>query len=74
MHFGNSGFASSGAMEHITPAKESEIRRNIFKSEVQRHITNCGNCKGASLSVDNFKVMKQCRDDYSAKVNEAKFN
>ena len=59
------------AMEHITPAKESEIRRNIFKSEVQRHITNCGNCKGASLSVDNFKVMKQCRDDYSAKVNEA---
>ena len=52
------------AIEHTTP-KES------LKSEVKNHIFGCNECKNGSLSVDQFKVMKQCRNDYSTRIQEA---
>ena len=52
------------AIEHTTP-KES------LKSEVKNHIFGCNECKNGSLSVDQFKVIKQCRNDYSTRIQEA---
>ena len=52
------------AMEHITPKESTQ-------SEVQKHIFGCGECKNGDLSVDNFKAVKQCRDDYSTRISEA---
>ena len=52
------------AKEHTTP-KESNI------SEIKNHIFGCDNCKNGDLSEDQFQVMKQCRNDYSARIYEA---
>ena len=52
------------AMEHITPKESTQ-------SQIQKHIFGCNSCKNSNLSVDNFKTVKQCRDDYSARISEA---
>ena len=52
------------AMEHITPKESTQ-------SQVQKHIFGCNGCKNGVLSVDNFSTVKNCRSDYSAKINEA---
>ena len=58
------GHLATRAMEHITPEVSTQ-------SEVQKHIFGCGECKNGDLSVDNFKAVKQCRDDYSTRISEA---
>lgn len=52
------------AKEHINP-KESN------QSEVKNHIFQCDSCKSGKLSVNNFAVLKQCKDDYAARISEA---
>ena len=54
------------AKEHITP-KEST------KSEVKNHIFECNTCKNSTLSVENFSILKQCKNDYTCKITEALF-
>ena len=41
------------------------------QSEVKKHIFGCDECKKSNLSVENFSIKKQCRDDYSARISEA---
>ena len=52
------------AMEHVNQ-KESN------QSEVKKHIFGCDVCKNGDLSVENFTAVKQCKNDYSAKISEA---
>ena len=56
------------AREHINP-KESN------QSEIKNHIFDCNTCKthclSGNLSVKNFTILKQCRDDYAARISEA---
>ena len=57
---------STRVKEHLTP-KENE------KSAITKHIFRCQTCKKSQLSIDNFSILKECRSDYSCKVNEALF-
>ena len=52
------------AKEHTTP-KESNI------SEIKNHIFGCDDCKNGELSENQFQVIKQCKNDYSARIYEA---
>ena len=52
--------------EHITPTESK-------KSEIKSHIFDCHTCKNKTLSVDDFSIMKSCRDDYTTRISEALF-
>ena len=52
------------AKEHLTPKESSQ-------SAVTSHIFDCETCKKGQLSVDQFCIIKQCRNDYRCKINEA---
>ena len=52
------------AMEHTTPKESTQ-------SEIKNHLFQCNDCKNGDHTVSNFQVMKQCRNDYSAKIHEA---
>lgn len=52
------------AKEHITP-KESN------QSEIKNHIFGCDKCKNGNLNVNNFRVLKQCKDEYATRISEA---
>ena len=54
------------AKEHVTP-KESK------KSEVKNHIFECNTCKNSQLSVENFSILKQCKNNYTCQITEALF-
>ena len=54
------------ANEHVTP-KESP------KSEIKNHIFECNTCKNSQLSVENFTILKQCKNDYTCRITEALF-
>ena len=50
--------------EHLAP-KESN------KSAIKDHILDCNTCKNGQISVENFSVMKGCRNEYTCKISEA---
>ena len=50
--------------EHVTPKVSP-------KSEIKNHIFECNSCKNAQLSTSNFRILKQCKNDYSARISEA---
>ena len=50
--------------EHLAP-KESN------KSAIKDHILECNRCKNGQISVENFSVMKGCRNEYTCKISEA---
>ena len=50
--------------EHVTP-KESN------KSEIKEHIFDCHTCKNSNITVDNFNILKPCKDDYITRISEA---
>ena len=52
------------AKEHLTP-------KRVNPSAVTSHIFKCATCKTGPLSVDNFSIVKQCRNDYRCKISEA---
>ena len=56
----------SRAKEHVNP-------KDTNQSEVKNHIFKCDSCKKGVPSdpVQNFSVMKQCKNDYSASISEA---
>ena len=54
------------AKEHITP-------KDSTKSEVKNHIFECNTCKNSQLSVENFSILKKCKNDYTCKIAEALF-
>ena len=41
------------------------------ESEVTVHLRSCDICKNSSL--DNFEIIKKCKSDHEAKINEAFF-
>ena len=41
------------------------------KSEIKSHIYNCPICHARFLSVDNFKVLKKCKNSYDIRIHEA---
>ena len=52
------------AKEHLTPKKSSQ-------SAVTSHIFGCEACKNGELSVENFSIVKQCKNDYQCKISES---
>ena len=54
-----------------TRAKEHTTPKESTQSEIKNHLFRCDVCKNGDHTVDNFQVMKQCRNDYSAKIHEA---
>ena len=55
------------AKEHLTP----KTANTVNPSAVVSHISNCETCKTGPLSVDHFSIVKQCKNDYRCKINEA---
>ena len=55
----------------VTRASEHTNPKESNSSEIKNHIFECEGCKNGNLSVDQFKVIKQCKNDYSAKIYEA---
>ena len=52
------------AKEHLNP-------KGSHNSEIKKHIFDCDSCKKSNLSVNKFKILKQCKDEYATRVNEA---
>ena len=52
--------------EHLTPLKQGGP-----KSEVRTHINRCPSCHKNFLSIDNFKVLKKCKNSYETVIHEA---
>ena len=55
----------------VTRAKEHLTPKETNPSAVTSHIFSCESCKNGQLSVDNFSIVKQCRNDYRCKIHEA---
>ena len=55
----------------VTRASEHTNPKESNSSEIKNHIFRCDCCKNGDLSVDQFKVLKQCKNDYSARIYEA---
>ena len=55
----------------VTRASEHTNPKESNSSEIKNHIFRCDSCKNGDLSVDHFKVLKQCKNDYSARIYEA---
>ena len=57
---------------HITTrAKEHLYHKGSNPSAVTTHIAGCEACKTGQLSVVNFSIVKQCRNDYRCKITES---
>ena len=52
------------AKEHLTPKENNQ-------SAVTSHIFGCETCKNGSLSVKNFSILKQGKNDYECKISES---
>ena len=55
----------------ITRVNEHVIPKESPKTEVKNHIFECSTCKKSQLSLDNFTILKQCRNDYTTRISEA---
>ena len=53
----------------VTRAKEHLTPKGSNQSAVTSHIFGCEACKKGHLSVANFSMVKQCRNDYRCKIN-----
>ena len=54
----------------ITRAREHLTLGGIKQSEVKAHLESCGVCRAAKPDTD-FRILKSCRTDYQARVQEA---
>ena len=52
--------------EHLSPLKQGGP-----KSEVRTHINKCPCCHKNFLSMDNFKVLKKCKNSFETVIHEA---
>ena len=41
------------------------------KSAIKDHIYNCNSCASSNLSINSFCILRQCNNDYDAKIHEA---
>ena len=48
-----------------------ELHKEDPKSEIKSHIYNCAACHSCFLGVDNFEILKRCRNNYDTKICEA---
>ena len=48
-----------------------ELHKADPKSEIKSHIYNCAACHSCFLGVDNFEILKRCRNNYDTKICEA---
>ena len=56
----------------ITRASEHLSGQNTsHKSEIKSHIGNCIKCKGSSINLESFKVLKRCRNSFDVVIHEA---
>ena len=51
-------------LEHLDLEKEN-------CTAVADHIKICDFCKNGNISIDNFDILKKCRNDFESKINEA---
>ena len=50
------------ANEHLS------LQLNSKRTAVKDHILTCEKCKPESLTVDNFKVVQKCNNEYETKI------
>ena len=55
------------ANEHLS------LQLNSKRTAVKDHILTCEKCKSESLTVNNFKVVQKCNNEYETKIQEAFF-
>ena len=48
-----------------------ELQKTDPKSEIKTHIYNCAACHNNFLGLDNFEILKRCRNNYDTKICEA---
>ena len=53
------------AHEHLS------LQLNSKKTAVKNHILACERCKSGSLTVNDFKVVQKCSNEYETKIQEA---
>ena len=47
------------------------LQLNSKKTAVKNHILACERCKSGSLTVNDFKVVQKCSNEYETKIQEA---
>ena len=55
------------AHEHLS------LQLNSKKTAVKNYILACERCKSGSLTVNDFKVVQKCNNEYETKIQEALF-
>ena len=57
---------------HLTTRVNEHTVPSLAKSShVYKHIVDCGACSAAHIDVNNFRVLKQCRNETDCKLAEA---
>ena len=56
----------------ITRAREHLDLGDVHtKSAIKDHLYNCNSCSLNKNSVNSFRILRQCHNDYDAKIHEA---
>ena len=50
--------------------EHTDLEKNN-KSAIKDHIKICPVCVNSNLSIDNFKILTKCNNDYETRINEA---
>ena len=58
---------------HLVERAKEHLSFSDKESAVGEHIKSCDMCKSAQLSVQNFQILKKCRNKFSTKIFEALF-
>ena len=68
----NSGLFYIGqTARHLTERAREHLDFSDKNSAVADHVSSCSGCKNANLTVNDFQVIKKCRNKFQTKIFEA---
>ena len=58
---------------HFMTRVNEHVALSSSKSEIKSHIRNCPICFNKKFNVDNFQLLKKCRNSFNTRISEALF-
>ena len=56
---------------HLMTRVHEHVALSSSKSEIKTHIKNCPVCFNKKLDVNNFQILKQCKNSFNTRISEA---
>ena len=65
----NTTYIGMSTRHLVTRAREHlQLNSNSAKSAISQHISSCQTCQNSNLDVSSFKVIRNCHNEYEAKI------